>query len=652
MINVKLAGMTGEPSAAAESETAILQSIIDIAKNDSVLYFPEGTYNLNTVTVVGKTLSFVSDRNALIVQHANAPVFDLKGGWEREAAVTGLQTAEIDFTLGGNQPTRVTVLTLDGDAQEAGFRAGDIVKIYADDVIPGSKTGERPGTARRVGEFSQVLRIEENRVMLNRVLRENYTTRIRLTKFNGHRFRLEGLRFDTLDRGDDEGWNREYISIKACPELRISDLHCRRGWGSFIKLVGCFAYRIDNIAVYNLKNRADQGIYGYGVNDFSSHGGFVHRSLFVNCRHGYTTNTSALPAGDDQIEYYGRTAYIVVSDCQGLACSNAAFDTHDDAWNVQFNHCVAQGAYRGNSALGVGFSARGQHIYFHHCTAEGCNVGFSSTEAYPGSSADHVFTDCKALACTALAAEMKRIASGERVRGVRFERCHLESSGEYVLNFRNSDITMNNTSVRSLNDTEASAKLINLESSALHLHDCRFLFEGPRPDDNPKFFRIVGESSVNAAHIRVLHPRHEIERIAESPSANDSPLVMEDLVFRVLPRYAPYNLANYRFAARSTEDGAATAYIKLPITAANSAAISAIGHSADPLIVADLIPGGNVSIADLPPGFQPMQRLILRNRPDAANAEIVLTIEGQAMQLMPGGRIGLVWNGQEWIRID
>jgi len=650
VIDVKHAGMSGEPSASADSETKILQSIIDNAKDDSVIYFPRGVYNLKTVTVSGKSLSFVSDENALIVQHADAPVFDLYGGWSSVTPVASLQEDEVNFTSGGSQTTRITELELDGDARQAGFRPGDIVKIYSQDVIPGSKPGEREDTARRTGEFAVALRVEGNRVILDRLLREAYKTRVGVAKFSGHTFMLRGLRFDTLDIGDEAGWSKEYLSIRACPDLRISDLSCRRGWGSFIKLVGCFAYRIEGVAAMNLKNMASQGIYGYGINDFSSDGGVVTGCLFVNCRHGFTTNTSALAPGDGRIEYYGRTANIIVSNCHGYACSNSAFDTHDEAWNIQFENCVAQGSYRGNNALGDGFSGRGRHIRFNHCTAVNCNVGFSSTESYPQSSSDHVFFNCKAINSSLLAAEMKRTGSGERMRGVRFEFCHLESSGEYVLNFRHSDIFMTGTTVRSLNATGASAKLINLESAALEISDCRFAIEPERPDDTPKFFRIVGESSVAAARIEVYHPRHAVQRVAESPSANPSPLMMEDVRFRILPTHPPYNLDNYRIGAWAVEDGATTAYRELKGDAA--ALLETIRHSADPLAVIDLVPGTIMTVDRLPPGWRPMQRLLLRNRAGAAGGAIVaLSAEGQTVWLLPGDRVELLWNGNEWIRI-
>lgn len=653
MIDVKKLGMTGEASASAETETEILQGILNLAKNDSVIYFPAGTYNLTTVAVSGKSLSFVSDENALIVQHADAPVFDLQGGWANRTAVAEVVSEEIDYTAGDNQSTRVSVIVLDADAQEAGYRAGDIVKIYADDVIPGSKPGERQGTARRTGEFVQVLRVEENRLLLSRELRETYTTRIRVAKLNGHTFQLRGLRFDTLDIGDSEGWSREYLSISSCPDLRLSDLSCSRGWGSFIKLAGCLAYRIENITVMNLKNLATQGIYGYGINDFSSEGGIVTSCFFINCRHGYTTNTSALPEGDERIEYYGRTANIIVSDCHGHGCSNAAFDTHDEAWNIHFNNCQAQGAYRGNNAIGVGFSGRGRRIYFNNCTAVKCNIGFASTEAYPESSSDHIFIHCRAIDCTKLAAEMKRIGSGERMRGVRFEHCHLESSGEYVLNFRHSDITMTGTTVRSLNDTGAAAKLINVENAALRIADSRFVFEPRRPDDKPKFFRIVGESSVEAAQIRVHHPGHDVQYIAESPSPNPSPLIMEDVRFRTLPLQDPHNLDHYRISAWGEEDGRSTAYHDLAEPANAFAALEAMRHAADPLVVIDLEPVGNLAIADPPPGFRPMQRLILRNRnrTSGGNGVIALSIEGANVWLVPGDSAELLWTGERWIRV-
>jgi hypothetical protein len=160
--------------------------------------------------------------------------------------------------------------------------------------------------------------------------------------------------------------------------------------------MSCLRYSANEIHAKNHRNEPSNNRYGYGINDTACDGGIISNSTFTNCRHGFTTATASIET-NSQPELYGSTSNTTISNSKGRGCSNAAFDVHEEAFNVSFNNCESVGDYAGAVASGYGFQVRAQKIQLSNCTVQGSRGGFYIFMQYDGTTKDALLNNCKAF---------------------------------------------------------------------------------------------------------------------------------------------------------------------------------------------------------------------------------------------------------------
>jgi len=396
-INVKYppSTLTGLVGSYDTGDTTKLQAIIDYAPNNSKITFPKDNYLLSKVSWTGKTLHFEFD-GVTFKQNANDYIFSAKGGWEYITNVSSVSGS---------------IITL-ATAQQ--LKAGDIIKLVSDDQLVGSAVGQKQG------EFLTVKSVTGATVEVTGKIRNTYTTGIRIAKMLDTSLTMKGEALFTTDtvRGESENWNGSYIIANSLQHVKIDGVRCDTGYSSFITVESCFDYDINRIIAKDLKNDPTKLRWGYGVNDKACEGGKVRNSIFIHCRHGYTTNGDTVTAGSAAIEKFGEPTNIVVDNCRSYGSSNAGFDTHPEGYNITFSNCVGVGDYEGQDAVGAGFQTRCKKVTYINCTALNTKVGFSAKGDIAFDTDNTKMINCKVINPSGLAIDVYK---GLTIEGGVFE---------------------------------------------------------------------------------------------------------------------------------------------------------------------------------------------------------------------------------------
>lgn len=681
ILNVTEYGVKGLVDTDPAQETAALQNVLNIAPENSVIYFPSGTYNITGVKVEAKSL-FLYGPGATLVQSGNAPILNLIGGWDGPVNVTGIAFVEKNLDANAQNPSMVTVLTVNQPIN--GLMEGDIVRIFSDDLIYGSPPAAADGKAARAGEFGIVIHVEGNEVWLSNTLREKinaegqtYKTNVRLAKLKNTTYQVNGFTCEADPKGDAANWNSELLRLEAVMNPNLTNNKCNNGYDSFIQFVGCFGASVTKCEARDLRNEPAKSQYGYGVNDFSSEGCRVLDCIFINVRHGYTANVSSIVAGSQEISYYGRTAHVNVSHCRAVGCSNSGFDTHDEAYDVVFDHCQASGSYRGNGAVGSGFQIRGKKIVLDHCIVENSEVGFNIYEFYENATSDIYLDHCFARAINTQSLQIKTVGDGNNIPNVHIENCYFESGNSYVTQFRNAEINMINTTFK---PTGNSVKVLYFENT------CSFQFNQLTVDlslvndDNTRIIKINGgETTVSGTTLDIVQNgtnklRTFIEgdaNLAQENAQDNNSVEITKINLARKPLYGPTNIGNYVLQYYGIEDHSSSAILAIQTSSAEYT-LTGLQHVADERVYASINASNDVQIQKIPDGYRPGQILVIQNVSSSNYIVIVqhgdpVSSGGQAtgetdyntrldraqdQKLYKYESVALIWEGISWSQFN
>jgi hypothetical protein len=246
-------------------------------------------------------------------------VLDLSdvGAGSRLLSVAGSLAAPVNLT--GAAAAGATSLSVAAGA-EAGFAAGDIVKVTSSDVFDPGRTNSTHG------ELAVLSSTASGILNLRSPLMGAYSTTPQVRKVTTSKLKLRGTGRIV---GGGSGSGHYGIEAKFLQGLRVDGVEFRDCEIKALELWDCIDFEIENIDV---QGSNDAGT-GYGVSFVNACAfGRLRGSHFRDCRHATSTNNSSLNAG-------GVPRHVTVEGCVSRDSTGAAFDAHAAAEHMTWNDC-------------------------------------------------------------------------------------------------------------------------------------------------------------------------------------------------------------------------------------------------------------------------------------------------------------------------
>lgn len=254
-----------------------------------------------------------------------------------------------------------------------GFKKGDVVKVFSDDVCP-----DKEKDTQFIGEFFVVGDVvDENTFVSTGVVLENYTAGIKVVKPKTANVHIKNLAFVSTLR---DGFNASLFTVRGFISPVIENVAVFNANGVFLSLTSCYHAKVNGIKGRVLKNDPSTSSYGYLVNDSSSYYSEIIGIDCIEARHAYTTTSANAVAGDDRWDLRGRTIGSVIRNSWAQGC-HCAFDTHSPAYGIQFINCIVEDNFRGVNVGGAGIQIRGNNCAVINCTVNNSKYGIALSSA-------------------------------------------------------------------------------------------------------------------------------------------------------------------------------------------------------------------------------------------------------------------------------
>lgn len=356
-----------DPAGNVSSSRGLTRAIAE-TPHGGRLILPAGTYALDTrLEVRGKsiTLELGHAELRLVAGPGGVPPtggLDIRGAYGRIHGVQSIARTSIAID---SRELRALALTL---TEPPDYQPGDVLKLVADDAVPGARPGTGP-TASRVGQFLVVHRVDgaSVTVLLDDLL-DTFSQNVRVARLEPFTCHVRGGTITTAIEGMEE-WTAPSLLIRdlLCPT--VSELSITRGTSQLIHVMSCYGYTIERSLLGFAPNEPARSRFGYGILDNSSAYGMIRGVTAHNVRHAYTDDTPRIPAGDPDLGAYGRTYKTTIVDSHCHSASGIAWDTHSASQGVDFIGCSASGSSP------AGFGLRGRQHRVIDCEATGTREG-------------------------------------------------------------------------------------------------------------------------------------------------------------------------------------------------------------------------------------------------------------------------------------
>ncbi|UPL13005.1 glycoside hydrolase family 55 protein [Microbacterium galbinum] len=370
-VNAADFGVVGDGVA---NDTAALNAAIAATPTGGRLIIPAGTYKLTQPLIdTGRSMQ-VEAYGATFIQSAAVPAVRFAGQWEASKAVTGAVEGTTTGS-GGLLPT----LTI-SFAGTVPWTRGDLVKLWGDDVIPGSSADITPAPASsfRVGQFFTVASVSAGSAVLLGKMRDPMTLGLRVARMSSHVISWRGGTFI----GAAASPTGMFV-FQALRAPSVQDVTIQNATGQAFSMAACYGYLVDSCTVDWALDDSGAGAYGYGVDDNTSEFGLVRGCRFHQPRHGYSSTGSTATVGQDAPMPHGRTYGARIVDTVVIASSSAAFDTHATGQGIVFQNCEATDAP-------IGYQLRGNRNRVIDCTVRNAERGVRmASDANAGQSWGH-----------------------------------------------------------------------------------------------------------------------------------------------------------------------------------------------------------------------------------------------------------------------
>lgn len=457
MVNVKHYGALGNNSA---DDYAAIQAAGNAVPDGGTLYFPPGDYRcLTRPNITGKSIT-IEATGATIINATDADAaFDIRGGMDATYPVTAITASTV--TIDGNVIPTLELTT----TGVTGYATGDLIKLVADDAIPGGRP-EVDGKVARVGEFFPVHTSAGTTVtVLSAGTMDPMTTNIRVARMKPKTCTINGLTVDVDTSVSTSGFG---LRIFEMMNPVLNNVSSRRSMGSGITMIGCYSYTANTP---DIGFAANTGQFGYGFNDTSCAFGVVVGLSARHVRHAFTDGTNQILAGSTSLHQYGRTYGYYVSDAVGQSTSGSGFDSHQYSRGGHFDNCKS---YDAGSA---GFTLRGQGHTITNSKAIRPLTGLLIFSENPtdGDSHSHTIDGLTIDSPRSMAIDwyVNKASNALDPRISRFGRITLINAPANSISFRNATGRFNFLEVSASNFTTNSAKLGTLTNANISIETLR-----------------------------------------------------------------------------------------------------------------------------------------------------------------------------------
>lgn len=380
----------------ATDDTAALQAAFDwVAAGDGRRIVENGRLTYLTTAPITTSGSIDVDLGASKI-HANhnGRIIDADAGYTAYALTADyvkealtIAVATTGTALASNRYIKVGGNSIDPGARDEGSNTNQYRTAEWLTVADGTTT-----TSIALSEpLRFVTGIDTTSVAGDEAREDAYTTanNARIFVPNIKRFRLVGGEIYYTD-GQEATWSGAAIRVAWYSAPVFEDVRITRGYGAGIQLAGTQAAEINRCTFSRLENNTGNGQYGYAVAD-AGYMTNVTNCVFIDCRHGYTTNCQNVAAdytASLDAAQVGRCVGARISNCRGYDFDGGSpFDTHQDAEDVIFSDCIAE------RCQGYAFTLRGRNITASNPTWRNCQDGlYVYTEYESGDPDDDFFT--------------------------------------------------------------------------------------------------------------------------------------------------------------------------------------------------------------------------------------------------------------------
>lgn len=346
---------------------ASMQAALDAVAPGGTLYIPPGRYRMGASLEVPANITISAPhRQATLVRDGHTGIQLRAYGSHGPLVALTAVPARAQLAVGG-QTVEVTRITL---ATAQPWVPGDLVKLVADDEIPGGR--RRPGASAfpRIGEYLRVHSVSGATVDLSGHTFEDYRTNVRAARLDDKTVTIVGLSLDVSDASFAASARPECeLRCDSLRAPRLIGVRIHRSVGIAIQMRSCVGYHVEDAEIGHATDDAGQSIFGYGVHDVGSTGGLVFGGVARFVRHGYADKSMEPTANSEYASFYGRTFFPKIMAFEVVHPTSSAFDTHHESYGVHFDSCVARVA-------GVnGFGLRGSGHIVSNCAVYGGAVG-------------------------------------------------------------------------------------------------------------------------------------------------------------------------------------------------------------------------------------------------------------------------------------
>lgn len=560
--------------------------------------------------------------------NVNGRLFSMSGTWEATTSVSGL-TSGTAAEAGFSMPT--VTATHSGTMP---WKRGDVVKLFSDDTIPGVRDA-----SSRSGQFLTVYSTSSGATTFVGVLRDQLTTNVRMARLPVQTVQLEG---GVLDVTDDYlangvgGPGTELIAMTALHGPSVKDVLIRRTVSQCIAMLSNWRYLVEGVSILWAQNDGAT-LFGYGVNNSASEGGYVSGCLFAQTRHGYTDTNEKVSAGADTPSAYGRSVGDTIVGCVSDSATTAGFDAHQGGEGHTFIGCVAYGSP-------LGFSLRGRKHTIVGCSTHGSASGlriFTESDGL-GQTWGHHVSDFTINGATNIAIEVAKNygtnpnAGNRETRSDSLSNIRVLALAGKALNIFNATVIISNLLVEYSGAVPASActftnswvtatnqrwDLFNAQGA----NSMSTLFDAGTTTDSRLEFdgvRVVGFSGIS----------NRIARVFQNTATTN--LLVDRLRMDYAPGsawYAMTTAAGWVHYDTVLAGGVSSAY--LPLTSVTAADLAPIGKTReDPVVEVTL--SAAATIASLPQPQRQGQKLLIVN--NSASAALTVTNGATAKTQLTG----------------
>ena len=317
-VSVKDFGAAGD---GVTNDVAAVQAAVNVG---GTIYFPPGTYVIDSTITVGSNTNILLDDDAVIDMSSTA-------SGSPSTAFYAAGTMGTWYSLTANAVVGATTLTV-STANSLFFAAGDWVQVSSSTVYD---TG---WTDAPIAEIAQVASVNTGTGVITLrtpLVGGAYNTaqsaQVRKVTFVENVI-VEGGQF----LGPSLATNLQTaVRFDQAINSRIHRIRARYFNGNTIRLTSCLFCVIDDVYVED----ALATTTGYGVNIVDCcQDCIVANSSFLRCRHA-VTNTKATGS-------VGINRRITYSNCRSFGTINTgdAFDTHANAEGILFSNCMSVGS--------------------------------------------------------------------------------------------------------------------------------------------------------------------------------------------------------------------------------------------------------------------------------------------------------------------